>query len=64
MSFDREQARGFWLDVPAGTSVRFEPRVSRTVYAVASYPNISVIESAWHLIHETGGLLDAFVRPE
>jgi urease subunit beta len=25
LAFDREAARGFRLDVPAGTSVRFEP---------------------------------------
>jgi urease subunit beta len=25
LAFDRERARGFRLDVPAGTSVRFEP---------------------------------------
>ena len=25
LDFDREQARGFRLDLPAGTSVRFEP---------------------------------------
>ena len=32
--FDREAARGFRLDVPAGTSVRFEPGVSREVTLV------------------------------
>lgn len=31
LTFDREEARGFRLDVPAGTSVRLEPGVSRTV---------------------------------
>lgn len=35
LRFDREQAEGFRLDVPAGTSVRFEPGVSRTVELVA-----------------------------
>lgn len=35
LSFDREQSRGFRLAVPAGTSVRFEPGVSRTVDLVA-----------------------------
>ena len=35
LSFDREQAQGFRLAVPAGTSVRFEPGVSRTVDLVA-----------------------------
>ena len=35
LSFDREAARGYRLDVPAGTSVRFEPGVSRRVRLVA-----------------------------
>ena len=34
LSFDREVARGFRLDIPAGTSVRFEPGVSREVTLV------------------------------
>ncbi|HXU65392.1 MAG TPA: urease subunit gamma [Polyangia bacterium] len=35
LSFDRNQALGFRLDVPAGTAVRFEPGQSRTVDLVA-----------------------------
>jgi urease beta subunit len=35
LSFDRGAARGYRLDIPAGTSVRFEPGVSRTVTLVA-----------------------------
>jgi urease subunit gamma/beta len=35
LRFDRAAAAGFRLDVPSGTSVRFEPGVSRTVAAVA-----------------------------
>ena len=35
LDFDREQARGFRLDIPAGTAVRFEPGQSRTVALVA-----------------------------
>ncbi len=31
LSFERERARGFRLNVPAGTAVRFEPGQSRTV---------------------------------
>ena len=31
LQFDRESARGFRLDVPAGTAVRFEPGQTRTV---------------------------------
>jgi urease beta subunit len=35
LAFDREAARGFRLDVPAGTSVRFEPGVDLEVGLVA-----------------------------
>jgi urease subunit beta len=35
LAFDRAQARGFRLDIPAGTAVRFEPGQSRTVRLVA-----------------------------
>lgn len=34
LAFDRDQARGFRLDIPAGTAVRFEPGQSRTVTLV------------------------------
>lgn len=33
--FEREPARGFRLDIAAGTAVRFEPGQSRTVHLVA-----------------------------
>jgi len=35
LTFDRAAARGFRLDVPAGTAIRFEPGQSRTVPLVA-----------------------------
>jgi urease beta subunit len=35
LSFDRGQARGFRLDIPAGTATRFEPGQSREVRLVA-----------------------------
>jgi urease subunit beta len=35
LSFDRDKARGFRLDIAAGTAVRFEPGQSRTVTLVA-----------------------------
>ena len=35
LHFDRERARGFRLDIPAGTAVRFEPGQTRTVRLVA-----------------------------
>lgn len=34
LDFDREAARGFRLDIPAGTAVRFEPGQSREVNLV------------------------------
>jgi len=35
LAFDREAARGFRLDIAAGTAVRFEPGQTRTVQLVA-----------------------------
>ncbi|MBX3539740.1 MAG: urease subunit beta [Chelatococcus sp.] len=35
LHFDREKARGFRLNIPAGTAVRFEPGQARTVELVA-----------------------------
>ncbi len=34
LSFDRAKARGYRLDIPAATAVRFEPGVSQTVRLV------------------------------
>ncbi|MGE4557744.1 MAG: urease subunit beta [Desulfovibrionaceae bacterium] len=34
LSFDRDKAKGFRLDIPAGTAVRFEPGLKRTVTLV------------------------------
>ena len=35
LAFDRAKARGFRLDIPAGTAVRFEPGQTRAVTLVA-----------------------------
>jgi len=35
LSFDRAAARGFRLDIAAGTAVRFEPGQTRSVHLVA-----------------------------
>ncbi len=35
LRFERERARGFRLDIPAGTAVRFEPGQKREVRLVA-----------------------------
>ena len=35
LAFDRDAAQGFRLDIPSGTSQRFEPGASREVHLVA-----------------------------
>jgi urease subunit beta len=35
LEFDREVTKGFRLNIPAGTAIRFEPGQSRTVELVA-----------------------------
>jgi urease subunit beta len=35
LAFDRAAATGYRLDIPAGTAVRFEPGISRSVDLVA-----------------------------
>ena len=35
LEFDREKTRGYRLNIPAGTAVRFEPGQSRTVELVS-----------------------------
>lgn len=35
LSFERESARGFRLNIPSGTAIRFEPGLERTVKLVA-----------------------------
>ena len=34
LSFERDKARGFRLDIPAGTAVRFEPGQRREVHLI------------------------------
>ena len=43
LQFDRVKARGFRLDIAAGTAVRFEPGQSRTVDLVA-YDGARVVQ--------------------
>ncbi|MBP2316679.1 urease subunit beta [Azospirillum soli] len=43
LTFDRDRARGFRLDIPAGTAVRFEPGQTRHVRLVAYGGNRVVI---------------------
>ncbi len=42
LSFEREQTRGFRLNIPAGTAVRFEPGQTREVELVAYAGNREV----------------------
>ena len=50
LSFERESARGYRLDIPAGTAVRFEPGQSREV---------TLVPYAGHRrVHGFNGLVD------
>ena len=42
LQFEREKARGFRLNIPAGTAVRFEPGQTREVELVALAGNREV----------------------
>ena len=42
LQFDRAAARGFRLDIPAGTAVRFEPGQTRTVSLVSYAGEVAV----------------------
>lgn len=55
LAFDRAAARGFRLDIPAGTAVRFEPGDARTVRLVA----LAGRRAVYGLANATNGPLDA-----
>ncbi|NJR42059.1 MAG: hypothetical protein HC767_04795 [Akkermansiaceae bacterium] len=42
LKFDRDEARGFRLNIPAGTAIRFEPGDTREVPLVAFAGNREV----------------------
>ena len=46
LKFDRTKAKGYRLDIPAGTAVRFEPGQSRSVRLVAIAGNAKSTASA------------------
>jgi len=50
LEFDREAARGFRLDIPAGTAVRFEPGQTREVTLVG-YLGLRIIKGFNAKIH-------------
>ncbi|CAN5906743.1 urease subunit beta [soil metagenome] len=54
LAFDRRAARGFRLDVAAGTSVRFEPGIEREVTLVA----FGGTRTLWGFRGEVGGRVD------
>ena len=53
LDFDREAARGFRLNIPAGTAVRFEPGDEREVSLVALAGSLEV----WGLNGKVNGKL-------
>ena len=54
LQFDRAAARGFRLDIPAGTAVRFEPGDSKTVRLVC----LAGRREVYGLDNRTNGPLD------
>lgn len=54
LEFDREKARGFRLNVPAGTAARFEPGDSREVELVA----LAGTREVYGLNNLTNGVID------
>lgn len=50
LDFDRAAARGFRLDIPAGTAVRFEPGQTREVQLVA-YAGARIVKGFNALVH-------------
>jgi urease subunit gamma/beta len=60
LSFDRQAARGFRLNIPAGTAVRFEPGQKRTVELCA----LSGARKVYGFRGTIMGALDAPERPE
>ena len=54
LSFDRDAARGLRLDIPAGTSVRFEPGIDRDVDLVP----LAGTRQVWGLDLQPPGRLD------
>jgi urease subunit beta len=58
LAFDRAKARGFRLNIPAGTAVRFEPGQERTVELVA----YAGARRVYGFLGEVMGPLDAPAR--
>ncbi len=54
LTFDRDAARGFRLNIPAGTAIRFEPGDEREVELVA----LAGSREVWGLNGKINGALD------
>ena len=50
LTFDREAAKGYRLDIPSGTAVRFEPGQTRKVQLIA-YRGDRVVKGFNALVH-------------
>ena len=50
LAFDREAARGYRLDIAAGTAVRFEPGQTRTVQLRRADVQAWLVEGFWPLV--------------
>jgi urease beta subunit len=55
LRFERDKARGFRLDIPAGTAVRFEPGQTREVQLVP----IAGARAIWGFNAKVMGVLDS-----
>ena len=55
LTFDREPAFGFRLDIPSGTSVRFEPGEEKTVTLLLTAAAFSVYDEKQHAFAEKMG---------
>ena len=59
LTFDRPSARGFRLNIPAGTAVRFEPGDDRDVELVA----LGGLREVYGLNNKVDGRLDKRAKP-
>jgi len=59
LDFDRAAARGFRLNIPAGTAVRFEPGDTKEVELVA----LAGTREVYGLNNKVDGALDRVARP-
>jgi urease subunit beta len=60
LAFDRDQARGMRLDIPAGTAVRFEPGDEKEVTLVA----LAGSREVYGLNNKIDGSLDGKLKKE